>query len=594
MKKITIEVVVVVLSFVIGLSNLNAQDLLRKVSLEKQIENSSLVVEGKVISKKSFWDAENKHIYTANTIEVYKVFKGEPVATIEVITPGGTVGLFAERVTPSLNLYTDAVGVFTLYPSNVQMKASDKSGVKQFKPYGSSQGFYKYSLHENVAANVFNKKQGISASFYDEIRSYTKSKYIELSNFDAQATYSKASQSKATLAPSGITFSPTTITAGTKSILTINGTGFGTTKGKVSFRNADDGGATFIDALSTQILTWNNTQITVEVPSEAGTGPVMVTDAAPSPASDVSASNLTISYSEINVVQNGGNLAYRVQHVNDNGSGGYTFQLFTDFNNNTAAKAAFTRAHDSWRCQTGINWTIGDTTSIDVAASDETNVIRFDNGAELDPTELGRTSYYYSGCGTAPNINWYVTEMDFVFDDTTDWNFGPAPTPAVIGKYDFESVALHELGHGHQLGHVIDGDDVMNYALQFALDRRVLGTSNITVASAIQTRSTTAQICGQPVMTNHPCYLSVEEAALNEAINIYPNPTKGQFNVQNTSLINLEKVVVYDVSGRLILKTDMLNAPRIKTINLLGASRGMYFVSIYSDKAMITKKIILE
>jgi hypothetical protein len=141
---------------------------------------------------------------------------------------------------------------------------------------------------------------------------------------------------------------------------------------------------------------------------------------------------------------------------------------------------------------------------------------------------------------------------------------------------------------------VIDGDDVMNYALQFALDRRVLGTSNITVASAIQTRSTTAQICGQPVMTNHPCYLSVEEAALNEAINIYPNPTKGQFNVQNTSLINLEKVVVYDVSGRLILKTDMLNAPRIKTVNLLGASRGMYFVSIYSDKAMITKKIILE
>src|SRR5690606_28841390 len=107
-------------------------------------------------------------------------------------------------------------------------------------------------------------------------------------------------------------------------------------------------------------------------------------------------------------------------------------------------------------------------------------------------------------------------------------------------------------------------------------------------------RSTGSMVCAQPVMTNHPCYLSVEEEALNAAINIYPNPTKGQFNIQNTSLINLEKAVIYDVSGRLISKVDMFNTPRIKTINLNGASRGMYFVSIYSDKAMITKKIILE
>ncbi len=52
--------------------------------------------------------------------------------------------------------------------------------------------------------------------------------------------------------------------------------------------------------------------------------------------------------------------------------------------------------------------------------------------------------------------------------------------------------------------------------------------------------------------------------------------------------------MIYDVRGRLMSKFDMTNASRIKTINLQGVSKGMYFVNIYSDKAMITKKIILE
>ncbi|MBP0902684.1 T9SS type A sorting domain-containing protein [Mariniflexile gromovii] len=579
----------------IGLSNFQvifAQLMLKEVSLKTQIENSSLVVEGKVISQKSFWDAENKHIYTSNTIYVYKVFKGETLATIEVITPGGTVGLSAEIVSPSLKLNNGDLGVFTLYNSNVVMKLNEKSSIKQYKPYGSSQGFYKYNLYDNVAVNTFNKKQGIASAFYNEIMSYTKSNYIELSDFTVQSTLLKSSQSKVALVPGSITFTPTTSTAGTKSILTINGTGFGSTKGKVSFRNADDGGATFVDALNTQILTWNNTQITVEIPSEAGTGQIMVTDASASSA--MSSSILTITYSEINVTQEGGTVAYRIQHANENSSGGYTLQMFTDFNNNANAKAAFLRAFDTWRCTTGINWIIGATTTVDVADSDGVNVIRFDNGAELGPNELGRCTYYLSGCGTGTNLNWFVAGLDVVFDDATNWNYSSATNSTGISQYDFESNVLHELGHGHMLGHVINTNDVMNYAISNSEEQRVLGASNITAANAIQSRSTSSMVCAQPLMTNHPCSLGVEEEELNAAINIYPNPSNGQFYVKNTGLVNLDKVVVYDLRGRLVSQFDMSNASRTKTINLLGASKGMYFVKIVSDRAEITKKILID
>lgn len=605
MKIITRQTGIILLGFLMGLSNLNAQILLKEASLKKQIENSSLVVEGKVISKTSFWDADKKNIYTSNTVQVYKVFKGEPLATIEVITKGGVVGLSAEVVTPSLKLNANDTGVFMLYDNNLNLSIQSKSSKKRFKPYGSLQGFYKYNIYNDEAINPFSKMKGITTFFYSEIQRFTKSDYLEIVSFDNVSK--QANLRKSTLlAPGSITFTPTMATAGTKTVLTINGTGFGTEKGKVLFSNADDGGATFVEALGTQVLTWGDTQITVEIPSDAGTGQVRVMDN--TSASATSASVLTITYSESNVYYDADDMtstggsngplsmyAYRTQHINDDTSGGYTWQMFTDFNANANAKASFLRAFETWRCETGINWEVEtNPTSVDVASQDDVNVIRFDNGNELETDVLGECTSYYNGCPNGSTFNWFVTELDLLFDDAANWNFSSSTNSTGISQYDFESVALHELGHGHQLGHVNDTNDIMNYALSNSEEQRLLGTRNITAASVIQARSTGSMVCTRPLMTNHPCSLSVEEEELNTAINIYPNPSNGQFYVKNSGIVNLDKVVVYDVRGRLISQYDMSNASRTKTINLLGASKGMYFVKIVSERAEITKKILID
>ena len=163
------------------------------------------------------------------------------------------------------------------------------------------------------------------------------------------------------LPPSALTLNKTTVTAGTKDPLTITGSGFGAVQGKVQFRNADDGGATFIDALDTQVISWADDQIVVEVPSDAGTGTVRVRDdnGVLSPESSI----VTVLYAEINVVSTaGGNpeTAYQVQHVGQNISGGMTWRMQTDFFNDTevpGAKAAFTQAFNNWICETGITLT---------------------------------------------------------------------------------------------------------------------------------------------------------------------------------------------------------------------------------------------
>ncbi|ULC59970.1 T9SS type A sorting domain-containing protein [Flaviramulus sp. BrNp1-15] len=603
-----------VLSYLVPTLVINAQIGLKELSLEKQIQNSNTVVEGKVKSKKSFWNAQDGLIYTANTIEVYKVFKGKSVSTIDVITLGGTVGLKALIANPSLKLQVGDIGVFTLI-ENDDLSPTTKSDsvLKQFKPYGSIQGFYKYNLYSDVAVNPFNKKQGIKSSFYSEIMSFIKKQYVEVEVFDAvnkTSVFNKGSL----FVPSGIAFSPTTASAGTGTVLTITGSDFGGTTGTVWFSNADDGGATFVSALGTQVLSWSDTQITVEIPSNAGTGPIMVEDAVS--ASAVSAASLTVSYAEINVIYDANGTippeAYPVQHVDINGSGGYTLEMFTDFFDNSehdGAKVAFESALNEWVCQSGVNWVIsGSATSVDIVdyESDPTgangapvNVIRFDNGSELDTNVLGVCYSWYSGCGGAGGIDWYVGEMDIVFDSETNWHFDTGLPE--FSEYDFQSVALHELGHGHQLGHVIDVvsdgdnlDDVMHYAISNSEQQRVLSANNIIAANDVQSRSTSLMVCGQSLMTDASCPLSIAEEELKQAITLYPNPARNEVFIKNDSFINLDKAVIYDISGRLVSEYDLSNTVRTKPISLIGVSRGIYFVKIHSERAFVTKKIILE
>ena len=74
-----------------------------------------------------------------------------------------------------------------------------------------------------------------------------------------------------TALPAITNLSPTSIVAGTDQTLTITGTNFGTQRGTVCFKGADDGGANYLKGLDEQYYVtpndWSNTQIKVKVPS---------------------------------------------------------------------------------------------------------------------------------------------------------------------------------------------------------------------------------------------------------------------------------------------------------------------------------------
>ena len=69
-----------------------------------------------------------------------------------------------------------------------------------------------------------------------------------------------------------------------------------------------------------------------------------------------------------------------------------------------------------------------------------------------------------------------------------------------MSQYDFESVAVHELGHGHELGHVINTLEIMNYSIANGQSKRVLSTNDLAGGNAVMARNASGTVCSLTMM----------------------------------------------------------------------------------------------
>lgn len=576
------NITVYIFLFMGSFSHLASQELLEEIPLDEQVAKASSVIEGKVISKKSYWDVTHQHIFTVNTFEVVKVFKGSAMSRVNVVTLGGVVGENSLTVTPSLSLNLNDVGLVTLEESKFKLEGYDISSGKLYSPYCTVQSFYKYDYLDDKAINSFVTILGIS-KFNSKIEQLTGHEGKRMSDLKKNNNLNKVASSNAVLAPSNINFSPSSIGAGAQLQLTITGSGFGSETGFVFFKDPDNGGRNFVSAASSDIVSWSDTRIVIEVPARAGTGTIRVQDSRGNEAESVN--SLFIPYSLTNLGRSS------AQHFDINGQGGLTWRINPDLIANKPAHDAVLRAIDTWRCETGINWVIGDSIDIDETINDDINVISF---GDLPRGTLGITYVYGTTCD---RVVFLITDVDVIMrrPNTVNWNFGPEPTTGF--NTDFETTFLHELGHAHLLGHVINSADLMNFSITSGRDTRTLGAANINGADIIMDHSTTRKVCrGQDLIEPFVCPTnSLEDEVLNNAgfLRVYPNPNAGIFTVEGGDSLSLKRVVVFDVSGRLIKDVDLENV-NSTTIDLLGASSGLYFVNIYFNNTVEVKKILVK
>ncbi|MEQ3654909.1 MAG: T9SS type A sorting domain-containing protein [Dokdonia sp.] len=476
--------------------------------LDQRIADSRLVIEGEVIKQQGIWNDAKTMIHTINTIKVSKVFKGEmSSSTVDILTQGGTVGLTHDRVSVALKLHLGDIGVFTLRDNS----SSVKSSLPLYEVLGRQQGFIAYSPVDGSAADFQSRFSSIENELYPFVTAMTRSAYREIQPL--QFTHGSTPERGSAMMPVISSFTTdggdTVANAGVGELLTINGSGFGTTNQSVFFSNADSGGANFINVTTQeQIQSWTDTQIILEVPSGAGTGEFVVQVGG---LNAFSGSDLTVDWNHLNVTFDAdgsipGDESWEVRLINDNGAGGYDFNFNDEFNNTAGAPDTYEDLITTWRCETGVNFIRGDDTTNDVVPlgnpADGLNIVRFDNGSEINPAD-GTLAYAlsrFSGCFLdATTVSWHVAEIDVVVNDDFNWYYDDSlPVPG--SQYDFETVILHEIGHGHGMGHVINLPQVMHFSIGTGTAKRTLNANDLDAGSYIMAKSTSIVTCGQSVM----------------------------------------------------------------------------------------------
>ena len=583
-----------------------SQCMMDEVPLTQRIKQSLLIIEGKVVEQNSYWNKAHTNIFTSSRVEVYKLFKGKVVyGQVEVITEGGIVGYDMERVDPGLQLSADQVGIFFLESCQnfLNLDLEKKSSATTFRTYAGMQGFILYDLDERTAIEPFRRYNNIKDEIYSAIMGETGIQYKEINFFDLNASQKVVAGTS--IAPSITSFSPAVISAGTFSALTINGSGFGATRGSsvVKFKNADNGGTNYIQPDASQYISWTDAQIKVQVPvwvtgstGNAGSGTIQVSV---SGSTATSSSALTVTFGVFNIQwpQSAGSPIQQMNCVNNNGNGGTTVQFSNTFASNTAAVAAFKRAFNSWRCGSFVNWEIGANTSVNSQTSDGITVVRFSNSGELSSGVNATTNSWWSGCAPAGDV-WYLKDWDMVFNSSKNWNY--TTSPPTSSQNDLESTALHELGHAQLLTHVNQSTDVMYWATSPGVMLRTLTPEVLGGAQYVMARAAVPQSCGPGAMTllnASNCALGVNEDLEKEnEVEIFPNPSNGIFKISSSNAERNFKSTEIEIYNGLGNKIKQLPASYLlEPIDITSEMPGVYFIRIrYSDGNYISTKLIKQ
>lgn len=537
---------------------------------------SSLVIEGKIISSNSYFDA-NGEIFTNYDIKTSQLLKGDSGSLVTIKTLGGIVDGHFQLISHQIKFKLNDEGIFFLNESN-----SSDTYILRYRTR-----FINYKTLESNSIENMNE---------DLLEIYPN-----FNTLKPKANENIIVMSANTIVVDNI--SPLEISAGTNSELTIDGSGFGTEKGTVGFRNANDGGSSFVFTYS-EIIQWTDTKIIVEVPDLAGSGGIKI-KRADNLSLDTYWAGLSVSipYSQFTIKTAifGDSITVPLRHIGamPNGSdpsdhlsgGGYKFKMTTEFFNNTNAKTMFLEGLSDWSCKTGVNFE--DAGLLTASDSNNTNnLVRF---ADFNANGYGGAAFTslkgIYGCGNdEEDYVGVVTNIDFVYDSNIDWGYDVVSN----NQFDFEWTTAHEIGHASLFLHVIDQSNLMHYAGSYG-DLNFQGLSQTYIDAGIDkvNFSSSPFLCGLE-MSISDCYQTFATSDIKPRSSIKIKSIGSTVHVSTNNKLEIQGIYLFDISGRKVKEITLKMPSNDHYFNVNSIPSQIYFLKLnLSDNTTYSRKIIL-
>ena len=85
--------------------------------------------------------------------------------------------------------------------------------------------------------------------------------------------------------------------------------------------------------------------------------------------------------------------------------------------------------------------------------------------------------------------------------------------------------------------------------------------------------------------------VGIDDYTLDNSVVVYPNPTRGTVQVQNTQS-DIHQVMMYDAYGKLLSTVEV--SGNNATLDLSGYADGLYFMRVTTDKGVVTKRVVKQ